>query len=149
STIGLTRKLRIPPQPLALGADHVLSTRVAPLSLRIRPDSRNSVVPPLPVIGELGGGGAVVARVRFQVSGLLEEPIKQFLPRKGFSRCTLTGITNAMPSSSAKLSSLTLMSLAVLASSRVEPRPVILFSKKNLIRAATSGGVPFSGTIPA
>ena len=44
--------------------------------------------------------------------------------------------------------SLTLMSLAVLASSSVEVTPVSLFSKKNLISALTSAGDFSSGTIP-
>ena len=65
----------------------------------MRPSSRNSASPTEPVIGLLGAGGEVVPVVSFQSIGELEEPTKQLLPRKGFSRWTLTGISSAAPTS--------------------------------------------------
>src|SRR3954470_20754236 len=63
-----------PPQPLAPGADHALSTSVAPLVSMIRPSSRNSTSPSVPEIGLFGGGGEVVPEVNFHISGLALEP---------------------------------------------------------------------------
>src|SRR4051794_39583854 len=84
--IGLTRKARMPPQPLAAGADQALSTSWAFLSLRIRAPSRNSTSPAVPVIGSLGLGGLVTPVVSSHLIGEPEEPTKHDLPRKGFSR---------------------------------------------------------------
>ena len=60
--IGLTRKERIPPQPLALGADQALSTSSAPLSLQDLAFFEEFDYPAEPVIELLGPGGAVVRR---------------------------------------------------------------------------------------
>src|SRR3954452_19768793 len=118
--IGLTRKERMPPQPVAAGADQALSTSLLFLARRMRPSSRNSISPAEPVIFVFGAGGLVSPVVSFQMIGLAVEPTKQFLPRKGFSRWTITGICIAVPSSPARLFSETRISEAGLASSRVE-----------------------------
>src|SRR5690349_22657029 len=100
SRISSTRK---PPQPVAPGAAQALSTSLAPLVRRMRPPSRNSTAPAEPLIGSLGFGGAVVPVVSSHQIGEALEPTKQFEPRNGFSRCTLTGIFRATPISPARL----------------------------------------------
>src|SRR5689334_4299854 len=138
----------MPPQPVALGADQALSTSLAPASRTTDPSSNISRLPLAPLSGLLGPGGEVVPVVSFQTIGELAEPTKQFLPRNGFSRWTLTGSSSAVPSSEAKPFSLIRMFDAGPASSRVALTAVRLFSKKSLISALTRVGAPLSGTIP-
>src|SRR6185312_4387652 len=129
--IGLTRNERIPPQPVAVGADQAFSTRVFSVSSAISKLSLSSTNPGLPVIDLFGKDGFVGPVVNGQMIGELLEPTKQLLPRNGFSRCTLTGRYNAVPSSTSRLKLLSLISLAGFASSSVALTPVSPFSKKN------------------
>ena len=76
STIGSTSGASTPPQPVAPGADQVLSTsRPMTPAARLRPPGSTERPPPTPLIGLFGGGGDVKPAVRFQTIGELLDPI--------------------------------------------------------------------------